>query len=507
MKALQARKLNESYYRIDGDTELKKQLNEFLKIKKPNAQFDKMVQRGLASPFYYFCIIHDNQLIIPSGLKNFVKHLVQFEEDKELYSLPEISEFLNNIELPFDLYQHQINAITDSLNTGRLFAVSATGSGKSAVVSLIAEFMRLKNKKGLILVPSIDLVSQIHGDFLDYKLTDLYNNTHLIGGDNTDKHLNADITVTTWQSAMKMKHLMINIDYVIVDEGHRLNIDSQSADIVHQCLNAKLKIGLSGTLPEDPLTKMSLFSCTGTPKKYITTNGLVKLGLATPVKINVLHLRYNREDNSLFKHCKDYQQHLTFIKEHQLRNTFIAKLSKKVSKKTGTTVVMCSHVQHMKDIFTEIFKELYPDVVLENKNITGKKSFEFQEKYNIFYIAGATDSKNRKDTLSNLKEHNDAILVSNYAIFSTGLNIKSISNIVFASPMKSYTTISQSIGRAVRTHISKEVANIYDLVDDFSVRGGSGRFVKQYKHRLEKSYIPEEFPVVEHVVQLESYRS
>ncbi len=53
----------------------------------------------------------------------------------------------------------------------------------------------------------------------------------------------------------------------------------------------------------------------------------------------------------------------------------------------------------------------------------------------------------------------------------------------------------------MRLHESKSVFTVYDLVDDFSVRGGSGPFIKQYKHRCNLSYNTEEFPIVEREIQ------
>lgn len=71
-----------------------------------------------------------------------------------------------------------------------------------------------------------------------------------------------------------------------------------------------------------------------------------------------------------------------------------------------------------------------------------------------------------------------------------------------ASPLKSYTTISQSIGRLVRLHESKEEANIYDIVDDLGTRKPTGPFWKQYQERLQKSYNPEGIPVTERYLEI-----
>lgn len=83
---------------------------------------------------------------------------------------------------------------------------------------------------------------------------------------------------------------------------------------------------------------------------------------------------------------------------------------------------------------------------------------------------------------------NNAILIASYPTMSTGVNIKRIHNIIFASPLKSYVAITQSIGRGIRLHPEKSVLNVYDLVDDFAT------FRKQLAHRIETSYTPEGFP-------------
>jgi len=94
-------------------------------------------------------------------------------------------------------------------------------------------------------------------------------------------------------------------------------------------------------------------------------------------------------------------------------------------------------------------------------------------------------------------ETQNQILVANYMLLSTGVNIRKLHNLVFASPLKSFTTVTQSIGRILRLHPSKKIANVYDLVDNFGLRKPGGIFYKQYQHRLSLSYNPEEFPIQE----------
>ena len=65
--------------------------------------------------------------------------------------------------------------------------------------------------------------------------------------------------------------------------------------------------------------------------------------------------------------------------------------------------------------------------------------------------------------------------------------------------MKSYTTVTQSIGRAIRLHVSKNSAEIYDCADMFTPKG---TFMKQLQARIDKSYLPEGFPILERTIKI-----
>jgi superfamily II DNA or RNA helicase len=367
--------------------------------------------------------------------------------------------------------------------------ISCTGSGKSAVISIISGFLINKQKKGLILVPSINLVSQIHNDMLDYGLNELYDNTHLIGGEYTEKHFDKPLTVSTWQSVRLFKEHLDEIDFILVDEAQGLK-GSESLDISQKCVNAEYKFGLSGTMPEEPIDRMSIMSAVGTPTIYIRTQGLIELGLATPVNINAIKLKYDSNVIHEYSKLSTHHQRLKYIKEYENRNLFISSLARQVTENSGNTLVLFEHVEHGKNIFKNICKSRI-GIDPENKLITGKKAFEFQKEHRLYFINGDVKGGVREQIRNILETDTDAILVANYSTMSTGVNIKNLHNIVFASPMKSFVTITQSIGRGIRTHVSKDVVNIYDLVDDFK------NFIKQYNYRKEWSYETEGFPLIE----------
>ena len=374
----------------------------------------------------------------------------------------------------------------------------ATGSGKSLTISLIVEFMRRKGKKGLLLVPNINLLTQFKNDISDYNLTELFEDTHVIGGGSTDKHFNCSLTISTWQSMLNFKEKLNELDYVITDEVHRFASEETSA-IVKETINCKYKWGFTGTIPENNVSKMLLIGLFGLPKTYITSSRLIELGLATPIRINSIIFQYDQVQKNIFRDFKNFSQQLKFVKDNDKRNEFIVDLTSRLK---GNSLVMFQHTEHGKGLFIDIMKKLHPEVEVELKDITGKKSFEFQGQYGVYFLNGEDDAKTREKTRKVLEEHDNAILIANYSLLSTGVNIKKLHNLVLASPLKAYTTVTQSIGRGMRLHHSKKEFVVYDLIDDFGLRKPGGIFYKQYIHRKNTSYNPEEFPIYEHFYKL-----
>lgn len=491
-------KINESYSAIEADLQTLQNINNYLKVERPGAYFDSLVKRGFKSPYEYFASVQQEKLLVMNGhldlLKSFGVHSEQLiSEYREDY----IDQFLVDIkkQLPFPPYDFQEKAFRESILNVKQINKMCTGSGKSMTIALIAEFFRKQKKKGLLLVPNINLLTQFKNDIADYNLHDLFADTHLIGGGNSEKHFDCSLTISTWQSMQNWKDDLGKLDYVVTDEAHRFASD-ETAAIVKETSNCRYKFGFTGTLPEDPVMKMELFGLFGLPKSYVRSSELIERGLATPININTIVFKYDRNDKNVFKESGNYTKQLKFLKEHEKRNEFIVNLTVKLKSK-GNNLILFQHTDHGKGLFLDTMARLYPDVEVANKDITGKKSFDFQEQYGIYFLNGEDDAKTRERTRKILEEHDDAILIANYSLLSTGVNIKKLHNMILSSPLKAYTTVTQSIGRLMRLHPDKTEANVYDIVDDFGIRKPGGIFWKQYQHRLKTSYNPEGFPINE----------
>ena len=145
-------------------------------------------------------------------------------------------------------------------------------------------------------------------------------------------------------------------------------------------------------------------------------------------------MNYDNVSKAEFRECTDYQKQLQYIIDHQRRNEIIVRLCTGLSLKNQNSLVLFQRTNHGKQLFIDIMKTLYPEVDVENKDIVGKKSLEFQKQYNVFFLNGEQDSKTREEvrhimennfikitledgTLLNIPEDSDIKL-------TTGINIK-----------------------------------------------------------------------------------
>ena len=362
-------------------------------------------------------------------------------------------------------------------------------SGKSLGISLILEFFRRKGLKGILVVPNINLLTQFRSDIESYGLKELLDEVQLLGNGN-ESDFKTTVTITTWQSMID--HIKeVQPDFIICDEVHKESGDVVSS-ILKESMNTKIKLGFTGTLPEDPIAKMTLLGLFGEPYTVITAKELIQRGLATPVKIKSVFLNYSKPEITMFRELKDYQKQLKYIKDHEKRLEIILKIALGMRQKDKNTLILYQHTEHGKQIYSEIFRRLNPGKELTEKDLTGKNAFEFQKEHNLFFMNGEVKGHIREKQRNLLEEVSGSILIAPYQVMSTGVNLRNLHFLILASPLKAFTTISQSLGRLMRKHPSKTEAIIFDIVDNL---GKNCIFMKQYKHRVEASYIPEEFEI------------
>lgn len=372
---------------------------------------------------------------------------------------------------PMQPRPYQRDGITMALRHQRLLLISPTGSGKSLIIYYILRAN--PHVKCLLVVPTISLVTQMVNDFREYGWDDVDDHVHQIYS-GQEKTTDKPITVSTWQSIYKLDADWFAAYRVVVgDECHHWKADSFKA-IMEKLPNCPVKIGLTGTLDNGKANRLVVEGVFGPPFKVAKTADLQTMGHLTPIKVQAHVLRYGDYDAwRVREHYRKYQEELDYIVQHPERMQFTVDM---VTKLKGNVLVLFNFIEkHGVPLHTAI------------KTAVGNTR-------PVHYVSGQTDKDTRENIRQLLEQSSDAILVASYGTFSTGINIKKLHFVVFASPSKSRYRVLQSIGRGLRLHTTKKVVYVMDIVDDFHRKEYTNYLFKHWAARR-AFYDEEQFPV------------
>lgn len=481
-------KHNESYVKIICEKHISKELHEYFSFFVPGFQFVPAYRNKIWNGKIYLYHIDTN--LIYHGLLNYIESFASERNYNIEYCDPrpdlteDFSEYLSNKffeeinphsngkKLTVD--EHQKNAFLYAMRNRRALLVSPTASGKSLIIYLLVrQFLNYHCKKGLIIVPTTSLVEQLYSDFKDYSSQNQWSvseNIHRIY-EGKEKVTELPLIISTWQSIYKLpKSYYEQFDFVIGDEAHRFKAQSLTT-ILSNCVNAKYRIGLTGSLDGTKTHKLVLEGLFGISEKVATTRELMDKKRLADFEIKCLVLKHSDEMCVKLKKST-YQEEIEYLILNEQRNKFIKNLA--ISLK-GNTLILYQYVdKHGKLIY---------DLITNTKNIGERK---------IFFISGKTDVETREEVRSITEKENDAIIIASYGTFSTGINIRNLHNIIFASPSKSRIRNLQSIGRALRLGDNKQKAILYDIADDLRCGNHMNHTLKHFVERT-KLYNEEKF--------------
>jgi len=425
---------------------------------------------GLYDKLKDFCMNHNYTMTLNNG------HYGLPNEKVNVNHL-ELVQYIEKLSLPWEIRDYQYDAVAYGIHHKRAVLQSPTGSGKSLIIyCLLRWYLDNYESNVLVVVPTTSLVEQMYNDFASYGM-DVENDCHIIYS-GKDKQTKKRVIISTWQSIYKLsKEWFEQFGCVFGDECHGFKAKSLSA-IMNKCTEADFRYGTTGTLDGTQVNRLVLTGLFGPVRKVITTKDLQENNTLAKLNINVLLLNYNDEDKKKFwSDKKTYHDELDFIVTHDVRNRFISNLA--VSCK-GNTLVLFQLVQkHGKVLFD----------LIDNK---------VSEKRKVFYVSGETETTDREAIRGIVEKQKDAIIVASMGTFSTGINIKNLHNIIFASPSKSQIRVLQSIGRGLRMSDDGRPTTLYDLADDIHIGkqknftlGHSADRIKIYnKEQFEHKIIP-----------------
>ena len=475
MSDLILHKKNEAYIQFECDRGIAQELSDYFTFFVPGHQFTPAyksriwdgkirladlrsftIYHGLVPYIEIFCKERDYTLEIDSDVSV-----------TQNFSLIEAKEFVDTLGLPHEIRDYQLKSFVQAIRNKRMLLLSPTASGKSLILYCIIRYLQLENERGLLIVPTTSLVEQMYKDFEDYGYdSEQYCHRQYSG---KDKHTNKFLTITTWQSIYKNPgEYFEQFDFVLGDEAHQFKAKSLTT-ILSGCVNAKYRIGTTGTLDGTQTHKLVLEGLFGPVYKATSTADLIEKGQLASFKIKCLILKH---PESVCKMARswDYNQELEYIVMNTARNDFIRNLALSLN---GNTLILFQFVE-------KHGKSLHANIKEHAKN------------RHVFFVFGGTDVEIRESVRAITEKERDAIIVASYGTFSTGVNIRNLHNIIFASPSKSRIRNLQSIGRGLRIGDNKDEAVLFDISDDFRIGKYTNYTLKHFVDRV-KIYDDEKF--------------
>ena len=478
-------KRDEVYAKITCEKHISKELSEFFTFFVPGYQFVPAYRNRVWDGKIRLYNLQTSQVYL--GLLPYIEEFCNEREYKfdygdprpdieDEYSAYHAKKFIDSLNIhsrgeSIEVREHQLNAYIHAMQKRRALLVSPTASGKSLIIYLIfRQLHQYQNLKGLIIVPTTSLVEQLYSDFGDYNDGEMTDVHRIYQG--KEKETDKSLTISTWQSLYKMpKEYFHQFDYVIGDEAHLFKAQSLTT-ILTSCINAKYRIGLTGTLDGTKTHKLVLEGLFGTVKKVISTKELIDKQQLSNFEIKCLVLKHTDEECLKAKDYT-YPEEIQYLISHEIRNKFIKNLTVSLGKNTLVLYQMVD--KHGKILY---------DMIRETEKIGNRK---------VFFVHGGTDTTDREDIRKIMEIEQDAIVVASFGTFSTGINIRNLHNIIFAMPTKSSIRTLQSIGRGLRQNDGKEIATLYDISDDLRYKKHMNYTLKHFVERT-KIYNEEKFP-------------
>lgn len=226
--------------------------------------------------------------------------------------------------------------------------------------------------------------------------------------------------------------------------------------IAEKCYNSEFRIGMSGTLPERSRSAdyFGIVGSLGSPLHLTSYDMLQEKGNITKININQINFRYSQEEaKEFFQIPKSTERDIQFIIKHPERTDKIIEIITQEIKKGKNVSVLFTRIKHGE--------------ILEKK----LKELGHIKDSDYFISTGSVNKEKRQQIYKYFEENSGKILLASFGVFYMGINIKNLHSVFFYSNYKSFYKVLQTIGRSVRLHDSKDVAEIFDFGDILEYEG------------------------------------
>jgi superfamily II DNA or RNA helicase len=441
-------------------------IQQKLKLKGSNAKVPEREYAIQTSGMFDLGLYNEIIKFLMSESINEIKYTDEF--DKAIHCGVKFISIEDTLKYPLRDYQKDV--VEQSLRLGNGTVVVATGGGKSLIqASILENWKKLKGSfKCLLIVPGTGLVTQLLNDFNDYGVTFTYSGwTGELDtkGNYTMPLQNTEVVIVNTEllcSQFGNFKELVDVDLVLRDEAHGNKQSNQITKIITK-FKTRNKFGFTGTLPKDKIDWWKIIGTFGPIIYEKNSKELRDEKYLSNVIVRILKL------NHLYK-ARGYKNELQFIQTDTDRHNVIKKIVSKMDKNVLILVNRLEHGDHLWE------------------------TLQFKNKETVF-VHGGMPVEEREQIKQKMETNDNIVCIAMSSIFSTGINIKNLHYIIFASGGKSFIRIVQSIGRGLRLHESKEKLVIFDLYDNF-------KFSMQHVEERKSFYDEEQIPWKENEVNL-----
>ncbi len=464
---------------------------------------DGRIDFGLWGEVYQCCKDYGYPFIIENK-EQFPRNIEITKENLQEFISDFYKDHKTNDGKDFMPYDHQVDAIFKILKHQFGIVEIATAGGKSLVFGTLL-FYYLKHvdpdAKFLLIVPSISLVTQFYNDLGDYNYGFLSDNKSPLDiridevmSDKPRKYREEEkkpnVYIGTYQSLEKYpKEWFSQFTVVAADEAHTCKAKSLIEILTKTFGIAKIRFGMSGSYPSDNSVEiLTIQSLLGPKLINISAKKLIDEGLISDLKIKALLLHHENhkfaEGVYNIKKRGDgkaaYELEREYIHNSNKRKVFIKNL---VDKFKQNSLVLFHTIVYGTELYNYI-----------KDNCVGK---------DVYYIDGQTSTEKREYIKKKMEDTsaNPKILIASFGVFSVGVSVKAITNIIFADSFKEPKIIRQAIGRGLRLHAEKTKLIVFDIVDIFHTDFKTILW-NQYQSRKTEVYIKQQYPHEEIKIKL-----
>ncbi len=422
-----------------------------------NPAYDKKRQMGFSTyktPKYIKLYeVYDGSIYLPIGCYEDIWKIHPVEKDYIDYTTCKNIDTISDIKLRN--YQEPVVEGCKKYHNGLI--IMPCGTGKSC--TMLHTACQLKQKT-LWLCTTKDLLKQAE----DYIKNFTNGTTSRISEGKCD--YSGDFVFATIQTLSKIIEKGEIPQYVfgcvIGDEIQHCLISDESIMMFKTCMeyfSAHYKFGCTATLK----TANGLWKCI--PKivgniiyelkkndskdkliGYYENKAVVEVPanlFQTPISINVIHTNYNIIGKDVYDRNGGtlvFTKLITDLSMDEDRNKLILNT---LAGLNGYTLIISERVDQLHYLNDKI--------------------------KNSICIDGKTPKKQRERMIEEFKNGKYKVLLASYSLVAEGFDVPILENLIMATPIKDERLVIQSIGRIQRPCGEKQIANVYDFVDDVSM--------------------------------------